>query len=177
MTNRYPRLSIMTNLCPDPSCKHFNRPTPIGARVCPMCGTPVGTVDESQDSSMSGEQFKLPQPPNLNSSCPQLRISHPSGQNFYLRGEAGIVGRRDRDSKEVPEIDLSGIPDEGIVSRSHARLYWDKSQQSYMIVDSSRNGTYLNGNLLRQGVPYRLNHGDELQLGQNQMVCLKVSLV
>ncbi|PSB60189.1 FHA domain-containing protein [Chroococcidiopsis cubana CCALA 043] len=167
----------MANRCPEPSCKHFDRPTPDEARVCPMCGTPVGTVDESQDSSMSGEQFPLPQLPNLNSSRPQMRLSHSSGGDFYLRGEAGIIGRRDRDSGKVPEIDLSGIPNEEIVSRSHARLYWDKSQQSYMIVDSSRNGTYLNGNLLKQGVPYRLNHGDELQLGQNQMVCLKVWLV
>ena len=164
----------MTNRCSEPSCHFFDRVIPISANVCPMCGTPLGTVNESQDSSMSESQFLLPEPSN---SRPQLKLSHPSGRDFYLPGEAGIVGRRDRDSGNVPEIDLSGIPDEGIVSRSHARLYWDKSQHVYMIVDSSRNGSYLNGNLLTPGETYRLNHGDELQLGQNHLVCLKSFLV
>ena len=167
----------MTNRCPEPSCDFFDRVIPISANVCPMCGTSLKTVNESQDSSMSEGQFLRPQPSKLNSSRPQLKLSHPSGRDFYLPGEAGIVGRRDRASENFPEIDLSGFPDEGIVSRSHARLYWDKSQHAYMIIDSSRNGSYLNGNLLTPGENYRLNHGDELQLGQNQMVLLKVSLV
>lgn len=167
----------MTNRCPEPNCCFFDRIIPISANVCPMCGTPLGTVNESQNSSMSEGQFPLPQPPRLNSSRPQLRLSHPSGRDFDLPGEAGIIGRRDRASGKVPEIDLSGIPDEGIVSRSHARLYWDKSQQAYMIVDSSLNGSYLNGNLLSRGSPDRLNHRDELQLGQSKQVCLTVLLV
>jgi pSer/pThr/pTyr-binding forkhead associated (FHA) protein len=106
-----------------------------------------------------------------------LKLSHPDGKDFHLPGEAGVIGRRSKDGSVVPEIDLSGIPNEGIISRSHARLYWDNSQHAYAIVDSSRNGTYLNGKLLTPGSPYRLNHGDELQLGQNQLVHLKVLLV
>ncbi|MBD2308740.1 FHA domain-containing protein [Chroococcidiopsis sp. FACHB-1243] len=151
-----------------------------------MCGTPLGSVGESQAASQAASMpatqpsTAQPQPPppvKSNSLRPQLKLSHPSGKDFYLSGETGIVGRRNRASDKAPEIDLSGLPDEGVVSRAHARLAWDKSQHAYTIVDSSRNGSYLNGNLLTPGSSYRLNHGDELQLGQNQLVRLKVLLV
>ncbi len=145
-----------------------------------MCGTPLGAVVEPQSPTPAPRSLvstQPPQPPQPVSFRPSLKFSHPDGKDFYLPGEAGVIGRRSKDGSTVPEIDLSGIPDEGIISRSHARLYWDNSQHAYAIVDSSRNGTYLNGKLLTPGSPYRLNHGDELQLGQNQLVRLKVLLV
>lgn len=108
---------------------------------------------------------------------PTLRLIHTSGREFHLPGEEGKIGRRSQNSATVPEIDLTGIPDEGIVSRFHARIYWDWSQNAYMLVDNnSRNGTYLNGNPLPLGVNYRLNHGDLLQLGQNNLVRFTVSM-
>ena len=75
-----------------------------------------------------------------------------------------------------PEIDLNGIPEEGIVSRRHARIYWDWSQNTYMIVDTSKNGTYLNGNLLNTNFSYRLLNGNELQLGQDKLIVFKISI-
>lgn len=109
---------------------------------------------------------------------PALSLKHTSGQEFQLPREQGYIGRRGQTSRTVPEIDLKGIPNEGIVSRLHARVWWDWSQNAYMLVDeNSRNGTYLNGNPLPPGVQYRLNHGDSLQLGQNNLVCFTVSLM
>ncbi|MEH2381749.1 MAG: FHA domain-containing protein [Nostoc sp.] len=102
---------------------------------------------------------------------PVLKLVHTTGREFYLRGEDGCIGRRSQIQGTVPEIDLVGIPDEGIVSRSHARVHWDWNQNTYMILDDkSRNGTYINSNLLSPGVPYRLSHGDSLQLGQDGLV-------
>lgn len=168
----------MKNRCPEPTCQRFDQPVSDHYLVCAMCGTPLGTVNESQDSSTSEDRSPLPQPPNLNSSRPQLKLSHSSGKDFYLPGESGIVGRRDRHGGKVPEIDLTEIPHARIVTRSHAHLYWDKSQRTYMIVDdSSRNGSYLNGQELTPGSPYPLRHEDELQLGQNHLVCFRVTLV
>jgi len=78
----------------------------------------------------------------------------------------------------MPDFDLTGIPHEGVVSRTHARIYWDWTQNVYLLVDNnSRNGTSLNGKLLSPSVHYRLNHGDSLQLGQNNLVCFTVSLM
>lgn len=108
---------------------------------------------------------------------PILRLIHTSGREFRLPGEQGEIGRRSQTSRTVPEIDLTGIPDQGVVSRTHARIYWDWSQNAYMLVDNnSRNGTSLNGNPLPPGVPYRLNYGDLLQLGQNNLVSFTVSV-
>ena len=76
----------------------------------------------------------------------------------------------------APEIDLSGIPHEGIVSRRHARISWDWQQSTYTIVDISKNGIYLNGNPLNAGVPYRLLNGNSLQLGQENLVIFKIAI-
>lgn len=103
---------------------------------------------------------------------------HTSGQEFRLQTEDGYIGRRTQTSNKAPDIDLTGIPNEGVVSRAHARIYWDWNQNAYMLVDNnSRNGTSLNGNPLPPSVHYRLNHGDSLQLGQNNLVCFTVSLM
>ena len=107
-----------------------------------------------------------PQPPRL----PLLKLIHTSGREFQWSGDAGFIGRRSKNMNIPPEIDLTGILNEGIVSRRHARLSWDWSQNSYMIVDMSTNGIYLNGTALSPGVQYRLMNGDLLQFGQENLV-------
>jgi pSer/pThr/pTyr-binding forkhead associated (FHA) protein len=102
---------------------------------------------------------------------PLLKLIHTTtGREFRFPGEEGYIGRRSQIHGTVPEIDLAGIPDEGVVSRSHARIFWDWNQNSYMILDTSRNGCYLNGNPLSQGVNHRLSNSDSLQLGQEGLV-------
>jgi len=108
---------------------------------------------------------------------PVLRLIHCSGREFYLQGQEGYIGRQGQVSSTTPKIDLKGIPHEEIVSRTHARIYWNSSQKAYMLADNnSRNGTYLNGDRLRPGVNYRLNHGDSLQLGSSNRVCFTVAI-
>ncbi len=102
---------------------------------------------------------------------PLLKLIHvTTGREFRFPGEEGYIGRRSQIHGTVPDIDLVGIPNEGVVSRSHARIFWDWNQSAYMILDTSRNGSFLNGNLLSQGVNHRLSNGDSLQLGQEGMV-------
>ncbi len=108
---------------------------------------------------------------------PVLKLIHTTtGREFLFSGEEGYIGRRSQIHGTIPEIDLVGIPHENVVSRSHARVFWDWNQNTYMIVDTSRNGSYLNGNPFSQGVNYRLSHGDSLQLGQDGLVCFTVLL-
>jgi pSer/pThr/pTyr-binding forkhead associated (FHA) protein len=76
-----------------------------------------------------------------------------------------------------PDIDLARLPHAGIISRTHAHLYWDIAQKAYMIVDDSRNGSYLNDKLLPRGAPHLLNNGDKLQFGQDGLICLQVELI
>ncbi len=122
----------------------------------------------------------VPSPPAhtpLSPRLPILKLVHTSGKEFRLSQEAGYIGRRSQSMPIAPEIDLTSIPNEGIVSRRHARVYWDWSQNAYMIIDMSTNGIYLNGNLLTPGMPYRLINGDLLQLGQENLVIFTVYLM
>jgi pSer/pThr/pTyr-binding forkhead associated (FHA) protein len=73
--------------------------------------------------------------------------------------------------------DLTGIPNEGIVSRRHGRVSWDWSQNAYTIVDMSTNGIYLNGTPLSPGVQYRLLNGDFLHFGQDNIVRFTVYIM
>jgi pSer/pThr/pTyr-binding forkhead associated (FHA) protein len=183
---------MIANRCPNPNCEYFNRTLPNNAKVCPMCGTPLGNVIDSTPASDKQatpivERSTTTPPisyapptstPVQSPARPILILTHTNGREFRLLGEEGNIGRRTQTYKTLPEIDLTGIPNEGIVSRTHARIYWHKSQNVYLLVDNnSRNGTYLNGNLLTAGVPYKLNHNDSLQLGQDQLVCFTVSLI
>lgn len=172
------------NRCPEPSCSFFNRILPNNAKVCPMCGTHLGQMVETmtpislahQQPTFVSKSSESSSTSSVSASRPRLKFTHPNGQDFYLLGEYGILGRSNPQNNSVPEIDLTGVPHDKIVSRSHARLYWDEQHQTYMIIDDSRNGSYLNGNLLAPGSCYPLSHGNELQLGQEKLVCLKVQL-
>jgi pSer/pThr/pTyr-binding forkhead associated (FHA) protein len=120
-----------------------------------------------------------PLPPSSTSNSqerPMLKLLHPSEQSFILLRESGAIGRQSLSNGMRPEIDLTGLPHAGIISRTHAHLYWDLTRQAYMIVDESRNGTYLNDRLLPRGAPHLLSHGDKLQLGQDRLICLQVEL-
>ncbi|MBD2528902.1 FHA domain-containing protein [Nostoc flagelliforme FACHB-838] len=110
--------------------------------------------------------------------APVLKLVHSTGREFNLVGEGGYIGRRSQSPGIAPpEIDLTGIPSEGIVSRRHARVDWDWSQNAYMIVDMSTNGIYLNSNPLTPGMQYRLLNGDSVKFGQDNLVNFTVYIV
>jgi hypothetical protein len=167
------------NPCRNSKCEYFNRTLPINARHCPGCGQSLGNAVDIPivHSYRVRENTNLiSSRSNQSHSHPTLKLVHPDGQEFYLRSEMGYIGRSSPTSVIMPEIDLKGIPNDGVISRgAHARLYWDNHQKCYIIVDnSSRNGTYLDGTLLQPDTPYRLKSGASLQLGQDGLVRLRV---
>ncbi|MBE9217175.1 FHA domain-containing protein, partial [Plectonema cf. radiosum LEGE 06105] len=132
-------------------------------------------------STQYQQRYTPPTPPQQTpipvSNLPVLKLIHATGREFTLCQESGSIGRRTQSMPNPPEIDLTGIPEEGIVSRRHARVFWDWAQNTYMIIDTSTNGIYLNGNLLNSGVSYRLISGDTLQLGQNSLVFFTIAVM
>ena len=184
---------MSVNRCHNPNCEYFNRTLPSSANICPMCGTQLGNVvlaaptapkpveppsyvkpDATQYQPRVPSVQPEPIPPPNSPKIPSLKLVHSSGREFYLGGEAGFIGRQSPSLPTTPEIDLTGIPHEDIISRHHARVNWDPAQSAYKIVDMSTNGILLNGNLLTSGVPYRLIDGDSLQLGQERLVSMNV---
>ncbi|MBD2215119.1 FHA domain-containing protein [Nostoc linckia FACHB-104] len=195
------------NRCPNPNCEYFNRTLPNNAKVCPWCSTPLGNVIPSEPSNPSTPESinqppvvtqqktnqnlpdystqyqqrpyipQTPQPQTPPRRLPVLKLIHSTGREFTLSGESGSIGRRTQSMPDPPDIDLTGIPHEGIISRRHARIFWDWSQNAYMIVDTSTNGIYLNGNVLNHGVSYRFLNGDILQMGQDNLVVFTVVIM
>ena len=176
------------NTCRNSQCEYFNRPLPNNAKVCPFCGSALSSGSQAPESQTSANpkpvdttitsNEQAPLPPAPRPRKPVLKLIHtPSAREFHFSEEDGYIGRKGQTTKTTPAIDLTGIPHEGIVSRVHARIYWDRLQDSYMIVDNnSRNGTFLNGMPLERGVNYRLNQGNSLQLGQDNLVSFTVSI-
>lgn len=191
---------MSVNRCHNPNCEYFNRTLPSSANVCPMCGTQLGNVvlaatppaapvaptpkaveppsyvkpDATQYQPRVPTVQPEPTPAANSPKIPIFKLVHSSGREFYLPGESGFIGRHSPSLPTAPEIDLTGIPHEDIISRHHARVSWDGSQNVYTIVDMSTNGILLNGNLLTAGVPYRSIDGDSLQLGQERLVSMTV---
>ena len=172
-----------THRCPEPSCSFFNQVLPHNAKICPMCGTSLAQAVQTPAvvASTYHAQTSTPSPQHsstINSQKrPQLKLLHQSKKSFVLHRESGVIGRQSLGSDLRPDIDLTGLPHAGIISRTHAHLYWDIDRKAYMIIDNSRNGSYLNDDLLPRGVPYSLSHSDKLQLGQDGLICLQVELV
>jgi pSer/pThr/pTyr-binding forkhead associated (FHA) protein len=166
--------------CPNPKCEFFNRTLPNNAQVCPMCGTPLGNVVAGPAAQPAYQAPGSPQPAfglGVGAPRPILKLIHVSGREFTLRGEEAYIGRRGGTVKPKPEIDLTGIPNDQVVSRPHARIYWDQTYSTYTFVDSnSRNGSYLNGHPLTAGEPYQLLNGDVLQLGKENLVQFTISI-
>ncbi|MGF1603230.1 MAG: FHA domain-containing protein [Thermosynechococcaceae cyanobacterium] len=170
-----------THRCPEPSCSFFNQVLPHNAKVCPMCGTPLGQAVQapSETRNSYAQPFSLTTQSTAvtgEADRPQLQLHHPSGPSFVLIRESGVIGRQNLSSGSRPEIDLTNMPHAGVISRTHAHLFWDAGQSTYMVVDDSRNGSYLNGELLARGAPHPIQQGDELQLGQDRLICLRVEL-
>ena len=175
----------MTNhRCPEPSCSFFNQVLPHNAKICPMCGTSLiqavqppamvaSTAYYAQTSTFSPQRSSTIN----NQKRPQLKLLHQSKKSFVLLRESGVIGRQSLGNGMRPDIDLTGLPHAGVISRIHAHLYWDIAQKAYMIVDDSRNGSYLNDNLLPRGASHSLSHGDKIHLGQDKLICLQVELI
>lgn len=93
-------------------------------------------------------------------SVPSLTVLAGEAQRSYRVGDRARVGRA-----QDAEVRLSS--DE--VSRHH--LLVERQGQQYLVVDlNSKNGSRLNGHLLRPGVPEPLHFGDRLTLGRSVLL-------
>lgn len=79
------------------------------------------------------------------------------GPAFYTTDGRGFEIGRD------PAMDWT-LPDPNLfISGRHAEIRFERG--AYMLVDVSRNGTFVNGAGIRVKSPYRLENGDRLQIG------------
>lgn len=91
--------------------------------------------------------------------CPERRVA--------LSGRTVHIGRRSESTAIVPDIDLSGPPDDAAVSHQHAELL-AQADGSWKLVDhDSKNGTFVNGATKRipRTSPVPVTAGDHINIG------------
>jgi predicted component of type VI protein secretion system len=89
-----------------------------------------------------------------------------SGTRFALvPGTDAVVGRRDKVTGFIPDVDLTDIDTERAVGRQHLSLRW-RGGRCFAVEDKpSANGSFVNGARLNPGEPVELAGGDKIQLG------------
>jgi CRP-like cAMP-binding protein len=89
-------------------------------------------------------------------------VSTMSGKTFPITKSESYVGRVDRVTGAVPEIDLSDEDPKRFISRRHAKIM--KDEDAFLLVEEigTVNGTFLNNQRLATGSPVPLKNGDTL---------------
>ncbi len=89
-------------------------------------------------------------------------VSTMSGKTFPITKGESYVGRVDRVTGAVPEIDLTDEDPKRFISRRHAKIM--KSDDDFLLVEEigTVNGTFLNNQRLATGTPVQLKNGDTL---------------
>src|SRR3979411_844947 len=83
---------------------------------------------------------------------------------FPLNKVTNSIGRKDRITNMVPDVDLATIDDERAVSRKHAEAGYQSGKILLRDVGST-NGTTVNGESLQLQVERELADGDRVSLG------------
>lgn len=143
-----------------------------GAVFCSDCGTQISYDDPSATAHIQADVDFDTVPSQVaivNEDSDAWASLHliDSGQILPLTERMEFtLGRISDEQPIMPDIDLT--PYQAFakgVSRLHAVLRKEKSRVVAMDLESS-NGTYLNGERLRQNENYVLTHGDILVLGK-----------
>ncbi len=61
------------------------------------------------------------------------------------------------------------------VSRAHAEIIWNKTKKKWLLLDTSTNGTFLNGERLNMGSAVALKNGDHLRLANSKDIIIELS--
>jgi pSer/pThr/pTyr-binding forkhead associated (FHA) protein len=88
---------------------------------------------------------------------------------FDLPSNISVICIGKHNEKDTPDIDVSNLPNNDIVSRIHAKIQIEEN--NYFIEDlGSSNGTFINNTRLMLDTLYKLKLGDKIDLGQGNKV-------
>ena len=76
-----------------------------------------------------------------------------------------MVGRGDPVTGLVPDVDLSEVDPERSSSRQHAKVF-SEGERFFVVEDvGTTNGTFVNGERVKSGVPAEISSGDQVRFG------------
>ena len=94
-----------------------------------------------------------------------------SGVEFELSlATDTVVGRADRETGFVPDIDFTSVDERRTVSRRHAKI--SRLTGGFYLGEllGADNGTFVNGKRVKTALPVKLNDGDRVRLGYVETV-------
>ncbi len=138
--------------------EHLKRQMGLGVSSGPMGARSAGTGAEASPSEPLPRQ--APRRPQLR---PQLTLVA-TGQKIPMNGSQLIIGRSDPIRQIFPEVDLSTLDTDRMVSRRQARV--TQHDGRFYVEDlKALNATRLNGVALPPNEEYELQDGDMLRAG------------
>lgn len=113
----------------------------------------------------STEMLNLTESAATRQDVPEVKaylVSSVSGKTFPVVKSEAFVGRVDRVTGAVPDIDLSDEDPKRFISRRHAKIV--RSDEGFALVEEigTVNGTFVNNQRLATGSPVPLKNGDTL---------------
>jgi hypothetical protein len=87
-----------------------------------------------------------------------------NGSRIEIPPGSSLVGRKDRITNVVPEVDLTPLDEGRVVSRRHAQVEADGDQCQLRDLGST-NGTFVNGRRVPPSVACPLAAGDQVSFG------------
>lgn len=152
------------------SCSRENRD---GELICIYCGAPLSEVKEPSTRSLGDTDYEDGKPKwgsaRFNTDMNLIVEVLETRDSFIFDAdqiEELVIGRRNPDNGEAPNIDLShNKAQEKGVSRRHARIIRRDGGALHIVDNDSANGTYLNGQRLIANQPRVLRDGDDIRLG------------
>ncbi|MEO0406458.1 MAG: FHA domain-containing protein [Cyanobacteria bacterium P01_A01_bin.135] len=170
-------------------CAACASPLPV-VIACPVCGASCqadarfcGSCGASLSEATIGQSGKFPCLPTTEETAfPRAEVAAPSvylrhmGTGTALTLPALPVVRLGKPNSQIPpDLDVSGFPDSGVVSRVHATIH--REGEAYYIEDAgSSNGTYVNNLPLAVGSRRRLRQGDRIALGKEDKVAFSFEM-
>lgn len=159
-----------------PSCGNDNKES---SKFCFKCGFKLAVPVPPPVFNIPASQETAPVSPSMVPAAEDLSTK-PLAAASLLFKDSGMeltipykpvvyIGREDRKTGHIPDVDLSEIDKGKVTSRKHA--YISYSDGKYKIADQgSLNGTFINSTKLEKNIEYDLKNGDEIILGK--LVCI-----
>jgi hypothetical protein len=123
-------------------------------------------LQEYQQKSTLNSQFSLK--PNRIEKVAKL-IHLDSCTSLELNPKLSVIHIGKPNGLLTPDVNVAQFPNSNFVSRIHANIY--KEGDDYFIKDmGSKNGTYLNRQLLLARTRYILKPGDQISLSQKDFL-------
>lgn len=153
------------------------RKTPeIAVRMMRKLSRRLRETDVKLRDVLGSEESQVPEMPTPEAAPtgekgPEKMVHTDSGLDLFLAaGDETSVGRLDPVTGIHPDIDLTPIDEQRSISRRHATVFRRDGKFYVREEVGTMNGTFVNGQRIKTGVPVEFSDGDEVRFGVVKLI-------